>query len=263
MTNAQSTAYRVRWVLLGAGLLCWLAGLFYLINVAWPHWKVLPINDEENGAGLMGVMGWWTDKQSAYWVSVGVYFGAFVITQWLLLCPRGRLRLSLQASGRPMARSVLTAAFMSGVLTVGLLACVLELSGLWQKFAFRDGGGALGLATRYWPCLLALAIAWGIWSVLFFAYWRQGEHYTWVGRVLRGLVAGSILELLVAAPVHALVLRRERENCYCAVGSYTGLVLGGTVLLWCFGPGVALLFLRERERRTGLTGAPPPRERNT
>jgi hypothetical protein len=250
MSHAQSTACRIRWFLLAAGLLCWLAGLFYLLNVAWPGWKVLPCPDAETGAGLLGVMGWETQSQWGYCVSVGVYFGVFLLTQWLLLCPRGRLRVGVGAAGRPMALAVLSAGLMAALLSVGLLATVLQLAGRWQQFANRNAGHP-----PYWPSLVALALAWSIWAVVFFAYWRQGDHYTRVGRVLRGLFAGSILELLVAAPAQAFAYREEKNTCYCELGSYTGLVLGGTVLLWCFGPGVALLFLREQKRRRELLSA--------
>jgi hypothetical protein len=67
-------------------------------------------------------------------------------------------------------------------------------------------------------------------------------------------MGGSILEMLIAAPVHVLILRSkdEKESCYCEMGSYTALVLGGTVLLWTFGPGLVLLFLREKARRQPL-----------
>jgi len=63
---------------------------------------------------------------------------------------------------------------------------------------------------------------------------------------------GSILEVLVSGPIQALTAEHAggiKENCYCAKGSYTGLVFGLTALLWLFGPGVAFLALREKLRR--------------
>ncbi|MHC4409176.1 MAG: FmdB family zinc ribbon protein [Planctomycetota bacterium] len=69
-------------------------------------------------------------------------------------------------------------------------------------------------------------------------------------RILRALIAGTVLELLVAAPVHAACYKRD--DCYCTRGSYTALVFGGTALFWVFGPGVFLLYLRERKRRGRL-----------
>jgi hypothetical protein len=255
MSKGKVAASRVRWFMLAAAVLCWLVGLFYLINVAWPKWEVIPSRDIREGAGLLGVLGLWTKSESGYWASVGIYVGVFLLTQWLLLCPRGRLRLQVNQTGRPMIVSVVSAGLAAALLSIGLLACVLELAGGWQEFAFRTDVHDTWLS-RSCPALLTLAVAWAVWAGLFFLYWRQGDHCNWAGRVLRGLLAGSILELLVAAPAQAFAVRHEKENCYCELGSYTGLVLGGTVLLWCFGPGVALLFLREERRRRELLGTP-------
>ena len=91
---------------------------------------------------------------------------------------------------------------------------------------------------------------WAIWAAVFFVYWRSGDRYTQWTRIIRALVAGSFLELFVATGVY--VWNPHKEECYCARGSYTGLVFGGTVLLWAFGPGIILLFLRERYRRQKL-----------
>lgn len=254
MTRGQSVAYRLRWLLLAGAALCWAVGAFYLLNIGWPRWKFLPASaDPETGAGLFGVMGWWFNQEWSYWLAVAAYFGVFLFTQWLFLSSRGRWRLSEEQTGRSSRRSILVAALMAGLLTVGLLATILHLGNWWAKFAFR-GMGDDGYLPRYWPPFLALAIAWAIWACVFFIYWRQGDRYTQLGRILRALIAGSILELLVASPAHALV--RHPDECYCVRGSYTGLVLGGTVLLWCFGPGVALLFLREKRRLRQIAGLP-------
>ena len=103
-----------------------------------------------------------------------------------------------------------------------------------------------------WATMLAL---WVIWSIVFFIYWRQGDRYTQMGRMIRGLLAGSFLETFVATGVQ--VWNPNQEDCYCARGSYTGVVFGLAVLLWCFGPGIVLLFMREHYRRAQLTGAHP------
>ena len=67
--------------------------------------------------------------------------------------------------------------------------------------------------------------------------------------VVRALIRGSCLELLIAIPTHGFAYRRVTNNCYCGLGSYTGLVFGSAVLLWAFGPGLALLYWREKARR--------------
>lgn len=247
MTQSQTFAHRIRWALLSLALLCWAAGLFWIANVAWPGLKILP-HDPQSGMGLFGVMGMPFDiGKGTYWTVVAIYLGVFLLTQWLFLAPRGSWRIEPAQEGRPLRRSVITAALMAALLTLGAAASVMELEGVWVSFAYKDQ-----YEPRYWPMLLALGVLWALWSAAFFLYWLQGDRYTQLGRVVRGLIAGSILETLVAAPVHVWVLSHSTEKekeCYCVRGSYTGLVLGGTVLLWAFGPGVALLFLREKQRR--------------
>ena len=61
------------------------------------------------------------------------------------------------------------------------------------------------------------------------------------------MIVGSVLEVFIAVPVHVWAAR-QRE-CYCCRGTYTTLVLAGTVLLWAFGPGIILLYWREKYRR--------------
>ena len=40
----------------------------------------------------------------------------------------------------------------------------------------------------------------------------------------------------------------REDDCYCARNSYTTLIFGCTALLWAFGPGVVLPFMREKYR---------------
>ena len=95
-----------------------------------------------------------------------------------------------------------------------------------------------------------MVLLWALWAAVFHHLWRNLDHRTAVSRTTRALLAGTVLELLVAAPIHAWAMRKDDE-CYCARGSYTGLVFGGTVLIWLFGPGIVLLAMRERKRVGG------------
>lgn len=94
-----------------------------------------------------------------------------------------------------------------------------------------------------------MLVMWFGWAAVFFVYFRQGDFLAKTEVVVRALIRGSCLELLIAMPTHALVYRRDTDDCTCARGSYTGLVFGVTVLLWAFGPGLVLLALREKQRR--------------
>jgi hypothetical protein len=148
-----------------------------------------------------------------------------------------------------MKTSAVAAAFAIALLSVGLLFSLLDLL---PEAAFGDSASYFSCAwfsLHYILLLIPLAL-WCFWSVIFCIYWRQSDHYTWVGKVLRALIAGSVLELFVSIPVYVNVTRQD--DCYCARGSYTGLVFGATVLLWAFGPGVFILFVREKRRTEKL-----------
>jgi hypothetical protein len=167
-----------------------------------------------------------------YFIIVFLYVGLFFFTQWLFLSPRKLWKIRTLSTGRPMKKAAVGAAFAMMLLFAGLIFSILDLFLKFQDPVFE-----------YFLVFVPL-ILWILWSVVFCIYFRQTDYYTWAGRIVRGLIAGSILELFISIPIY---ITRE-EDCYCARGSYAGLVFGGTVLLWAFGPGVFLLFLREKHR---------------
>ena len=58
----------------------------------------------------------------------------------------------------------------------------------------------------------------------------------------RYLIAGSVLELLVAVPSHIIV--RRRDECCAGLLTGTGICLGVVITLVSFGPSVLLLYYR-------------------
>jgi hypothetical protein len=250
MTRYQRLAYRLRWGLLAMALLCMAGGALFLINILWPEWNMIPYGDPASGIGLQGVMGWQTDDRPTYALVVAGYLGLFFFAQWLFLAPCRNWAVRLNETGRPMKRAVIVAALVAALLSIALIATLLELPDWWGGVVTKGNAPRFD-DLRYWPPLLALAIAWLIWTAIFFTYWRHGDRYTQLTRMIRGLLAGSMAECLIIAPAHAWVA--HERDCYCARGTYTGLVLGVTALLWCFGPAVILLFMRERYRLAQLT----------
>ena len=176
-------------------------------------------------------------------LNAAVYLGLFLLTQWLFLLPRGSWKPKLTDTGRSMWLSAVGGAFAAMLITMGLVATVCELFGVWTT-DIKDGPP---MFAELWYVLLAL---WGMWAIVFALYARRLDHPTAVTRILRGLIAGSIMETLIALPVQAWAT--QKNECYCARGSYTGLVFGITVILWAFGPGIFLLMWREKHRRTPL-----------
>lgn len=245
MTKAQKIASRLRWFLLVLWVLCLLVGIFWLMGVLFDF-----------GAGLVGSpsMAFWPftyligslneiEGSGGYLLFVFIYLAFFFMSQWFFLCPRHIWKVRLETTGWPMKRSAISAAFVIMLLLVGLLYSILDLF----SENFVDDVSSPSSFLGYLFLLIPLFL-WCFWSVIFCIYRRQSEHYTWAGRIVRGLIAGSVLELFVAVPVYAT----HQDDCYCAKGSYAGLVFGGTVLLWAFGPGIFFLFIRERQRREKL-----------
>ncbi|UCC32218.1 MAG: hypothetical protein JSU86_08030, partial [Phycisphaerales bacterium] len=233
------------------------AGILY--TVAALAWAFLPffalvLFEESGGSALIGTpLGWWNDDPLSSdgppsdAVNVVLILGLLLLAQWALLRPGAALRMRLVGTGRPLKSAVIAASAMAMLLTVGAFALLAELPDWWAPILDQAGEWGRWGMLIIWVPMLAL---WGVWAWIFFLYWRQGDRYTQLGRMIRGLVAGSLVEALVAVPVHVWVMRQR--DCYCARGTYTTLVLAGTVLLWAFGPGIILLYMREKYRRAQL-----------
>ena len=236
MTKAQKKASRLRYVILIVGILFTIAGI---------TWAILPfIFDLENCAGLFGTVliinQLASDSELAYGINVAIVLGLVLLAQWAFLRPGKGWTVRMSTVGRPLKTSVISAGVIAMLLTVGFIALLLELPNWWE---------GIMSAESYWPSICvwgAMLIIWGIWTWIFFVYWKQGDRYTQLGKMIRGLVAGSVLETVIAVPVHVWAAR-QRE-CYCCRGTYTTLILAATVLIWAFGPGIFLLFLREKRR---------------
>lgn len=242
MTERKQFAYRLRWLLLAGAVACLAAAAAWsglkedgvTIAVTPANWGILlsPGADFTHGP---------------LWPCTVFFAGLLLVMHWLFLRPRRGWQLTLAQTGRPMTSAVIAAAFMAMLLTTGLVVTLLEIPDAWKSLLGSFDNEAGGLPPAWYGLWAAMAIVWTLWSVVFFIYWRQGDRYTQYARMIRGLLSGSFLELFTAAAVHAW--NPNKNTCYCERGSYTGLVFAIAVILWCFGPGLVLLFLRERQRR--------------
>ena len=186
-----------------------------------------------------------------YTIQASSYLIILLITQWLFLRRRGSWRLESLGGDKLTPASAIIAGLVAMLLCIGLLATLMELPNWWHKLTLinpaqsegEDGRQKFGLV---WAAMTAVWIAW---AGIFWVYGRNLDRYTFIGKVLRKVLAGTILELLVAAPAHIWVVRSRGSDCYCTRGSYTGVVFGMTALVWLFGPGVWFFLQRERRRR--------------
>jgi len=171
-----------------------------------------------------------------------------VATVVLLLTLAGLLFVPVQmgrrrdVTRRGLWWPLLAGGFLAGVLVLGGAMAALE----WARMN-RD--------PIVWAALGAGIAVWAGWVVLFFrvARRRGPEH---VGmRVHAYLIAGSVLELLVAVPAHLIV--RRRTECCAGIWTGFGLAMGIVVMVIAFGPAVAFLFVRRWHlKEDGARGFP-------
>lgn len=262
--GAKATARHVRWGMFVLG--AWLVGVVLLYNPLIELWE--PLGAGLFGTPLMPADMTPTDDMAAkvqYLLTTALYLGALLLAQGLFLLPRGPLTFRLVDRGRPMRRALLVAlaaGLVAMLVTVGLVATALDWPGWWETVSASEvespsPSNPLRPVHGVWLAMVAL---WAGWAWLFYRYTRDRDHRTAAGRITRALLAGTVLELLVSGPAHVWALHKESAgsyDCYCARGSYTGLVFGCTALVWLFGPGVLLLVLREKRRREEIMDGRP------
>jgi hypothetical protein len=245
----------LRTLLLAFGLSSVAAGVAALLGESWIEGLA------EGEAGLLAWAGYLLVHEPpkdlpplAYYC---LFFGGMLLAQWLFLRPRGDWTVPLAEQARPMKSAIAVAAFMAALLSIGAIAVAVEPfneTAWWALLADasdwlrQDRSGELPVA---WYALLLGA--WALWAAIFWLYWREAERFSQLGRMIAGLIAGSFLELLVAIGVYAW--DPHKEECWCARGSFTGIVFGATVMIWAFGPGLLLLFLRRQRERNARKAA--------
>lgn len=155
-----------------------------------------------------------------------------VVSQAVFILVPGTIDLCRPVRRRRLAAPVLIAALMMALLVAALTLCIVELAELSEPDWF---------AYVFWAII---GSSWITWSIVFFKKYRDTVRYKALKNLVSTVIAGSLLELLVAIPSHIIVSRRP--GCLVGLGTACGIGTGIVVMLWAFGPGVILLFLREK-----------------
>ncbi len=92
-------------------------------------------------------------------------------------------------------------------------------------------------------------LVWLGWAGLFGWLAQSVERNTMNDRMYQCLLAGSVLELLVAIPMHLIV--RRRGYCCAGMGTGMGIGVGIIVMLIALGPAVFFLFFRRYKQAYG------------
>ncbi len=178
----------------------------------------------------------WIDwgHDSDNWFGVGF----LVMPMLALLLSQFVLFTSVDRSfRRPLPRSSLkrivwATALATSLLTAGaLMSLAFAIDTAW-KFQLIDSNVGTSLLIFSW------IPAWIAWGLAFNRFVNDDESL--VHKMVSLLLAGSVLELLVAVPCHVYI--RSKDECSAPIFSGWGIVTGIAVMLLAFGPAVLLLY---------------------
>jgi len=205
-----------------------------------------------------------SDRQSA------TIFAAIVIS--LVLCGLALIMTPVRViRRRPIERrSILVPIIASGFLLGGLVfGGGIALAELWapvrqvsyQVSAPSNGPGANSQfehdpkASTLWMVVASAITVWIAWSIVFSLMSRQGDPQSLGMKLHRMLLAGSLLELVIAVSAHIIV--RRRTECCAGILTGMGICIGAAIALVSFGPTVLLLYQKRCEQiRIGPKGKP-------
>jgi len=181
---------------------------------------------------------------------------------WLLVLVGGQALLLLLpihlAERRPNGRRplkltmIVTALFLANLCFAALLSILMlyfqedGFNFFGYFLPFKENQVAPSNSATEFGAVVTLLAFWLIWAVIFRGFAKSDDPDALLKRSLRWLLRGSILELLVAVPSHAIV--RRREDCCAHLGTFWGIASGFSVMLLCFGPGVFFLFVERFKR---------------
>jgi hypothetical protein len=185
-----------------------------------------------------------------------LWLGVMVLGQILLLVVPVDISQKKLIPRRKLLVPVVTAAFLlANVVFAGILsvACAIFGDAAFRGFEIFGSSNFAG-----WSVIIVILVAfWVFWGIIFYRTTKADEVPDAAARITRGLLKGSILELLVAIPSHVIV--RQRETCCAPAGSFWGITTGLSVMLLCYGPGVFFLFAERFARKRPPIDAAAPR----
>lgn len=168
---------------------------------------------------------------TAIWMGGGV--GLLIVAGLTLILVPVRV-----ASRRPIKRShivwpMIGSGAMVGLLVLGAGVAIVE----WGKFS-ED--------SMLYLVFGSAIVSWLAWTIFFVAITWSKDPASLSMRLHRKVMAGSVMELLIAVPAHVVV--RQRDECCAGIYTAAGICLGLAVLLVSCGPAVLLLYWRRWEK---------------
>ena len=154
----------------------------------------------------------------------------------LLIMVPVRLARARDRSRRPVALTIGVTGLFLTVLILSATASIGEVLAHDHALDWLSQDATTGISR-----LAGLTVGlWVFWAAALYWLTRRAAPLRAARSVARTLLAGSILELLVAVPSHIVV--RGRNECCAGYYTFLGLITGISVMLLTFGPGVFFLF---------------------
>ena len=163
-------------------------------------------------------------------------FAGMILSQACLLIIPVRTSHERPKPRRGIWLTAIAAAFLYTVLLFGTLIS-LE-SAVWGDKSPDCPG---------WLLWVVLPANWILWLVIFRLFANRLDPQSYVCRIVKWLMRGSILELLVAVPSHIIV--RHKDTCCAHMVTAIGIAAGLAVMLFAFGPGLYYLYWDRINRR--------------
>jgi hypothetical protein len=155
-----------------------------------------------------------------------------------MLLAGGPLVLLLIHVGMPRKRSRPRRHILVAAAAAGLALALLVTAAAASVVRAIDVRGTLFCKDCSWVLPSIWLGSWLLWTLVL---WRMGERLLDpAGRIYRRLVAGSVLELLIAIPSHVIV--RQRHECCASMVTGLGIAAGFAILLMSLGPGTLFLY---------------------
>lgn len=182
------------------------------------------------------------------YVSIYAEWGYWGILAGMLLAQFLFLGVTLRFSRqKPVERLSILLTVLAAGLMMGFLFLATFYS-IHEVVTHSPLGGSKDLWGKYVPLSIAF-LFWLFWAWIFYRMKPSGplplgekEAASWMKRIARTLLTGSILELLIAVPAHIAV--RGKTYCCAGISTFLGISTGIAVVLFSFGPAVLILFLR-------------------
>ena len=217
-----------RWLKSDKRVLRWVFHALYLLLIL--ALLVMPLVNNGSGGDVAGM---------------AIALVVMVVGQALLIFGSGTIALCRPIRRRRLLLPVFVAATMLALLAIGLCIAIWELLYL-DSNPHQDlfGYAAFGV----------IGLSWIGWGVLLFGRLRDKPRYVVLRKLTTYVFAGSLAELLATVPSHVIVSRRP--GCLVGLGTAIGIVAGCAVMIFSFGPAIAILFLRPRWRAETAEGIP-------